>query len=490
MSLYYEYDIELLKKKSEHIKQELEKIRSDMDELSVEQKRKIQMIILNYCREKKRKIYGGYAWNLLIINKNKEDKIYSDNKIADIDIYSPEPIQDLYNICNALYKEGFKYILGEEAIHKETYGIKVFREKYCDLSYVPKNIYNRIPYIEINGVYCTHPNFMTIDYLRQVSDPVVSYWRFFESGEELKTFKRFFKLQKNYPLPFNNKPLNIQKPDVKITNALSYIYRYLLNKTTTITVGFYAYNYFCHMSGYDHIQMPFYEFISVDYKNDALELIELLKKEFNDNITYEEFYPFFQYTDYSVEIYLNGNIICRIYNNNNKCTPYQELSAYNFDMPNLVKTKDHIRIGTFTVVLLYFLVDALKMRVKKDNEMEKFYYHVISHCIQSKQNYLGKYKKSFLDDTIFKEFTISCMGQTLQPEVERMILIEKRKKQKKPLVFRYEPGEEQKEAPKYIFTNSSGNKINKEKNLRLKEHIENEDDDEEEQEEIETKENI
>ena len=34
-----------------------------------------------------------------------------------------------------------------------------------------------------------------------------------------------------------------------------------------------------------------------------------------------EFYPFFQFTDYNVEIYSNNKLICRIYNYNKKCIP-------------------------------------------------------------------------------------------------------------------------------------------------------------------------
>ena len=128
----------------------------------------------------------------------------------------------------------------------------------------------------------THPNFCTIDYLRQVSDPIVSYWRFFECGEELKTFKRFCKLQKYYPLPHNDSAL--VGFDEK-TN-LNDIFHFLLNKKTIIVIGFYVYNYYCHLTKYEPINIPYYEFISIDYKKDALDLIELLKAKL-PNITYE-----------------------------------------------------------------------------------------------------------------------------------------------------------------------------------------------------------
>jgi hypothetical protein len=488
MSLYSEYDIDLLKKKSDDIRAELEKIKNEKMEPTLDEQKKIQRLIKEYCIEKKRKLYGGYAWNLLITNKIPSDKIYADDKVADIDMYSPDPLGDWYAICNLLHKNGFQYVLGEEAQHQETYSVKVNRIVFCDISYVPKNIYNKMPYIEINGLYCIHPNFATIDYLRMSSDPLVSYWRFFECGEDLKGFKRFYKLQKNYPLPYNDKELNISKPKEKVLNALENIFKYIMNKKSIIVIGFYAYNYFCQASGFDHISIPFYEFISINYREDALELINLLKKG-NENITYDEYNPFFQFTDYSVEIYLGNDIICRIYSNNKKCIPYQDLTAINFDTNKPIKITGNIRMGTYPIILQYFLIDAIKQRVNGDKDMEKFYYHVVSHCIQTRNKYLKTYRKTFLDNSIFKEFVINCIGESVTPEKERMILIEKRKKNKEPLVYRYDPKDGEKDAPKFSgFKNTSGNKISNPKNLRLADISKNDDDDNLEEETEETEE--
>lgn len=476
MSLYTEYDVTLLKKHSDVIRGELEKIKNDRMEPSLEEQKKIQRLIKEYCIEKKRKLYGGYAWNLLIMNKNQADKIYTDDKVADIDIYSPDPLGDWYAICNLLHKNGFQYVLGEEAQHQETYSVKVNRIVFCDISYVPKNIYKKMPYIEINGLQCIHPSFATIDYLRMSSDPLVSYWRFFECGEDLKGFKRFYKLQKNYPLPYNDRSLDMPKQNNKIVNALDTIFKYLINKKSIIVTGFYAYNYFCQASGFDHVSIPFYEFISVNYREDALDLINLLKKE-HGNITYDEYNPFFQFTDYSVEIYLDNDIICKIYSNNKKCTPYQDLSVLNFNNNKPLKMSGKIRMGTYPIILQYFLIDAIKQRVNGDKNMEKFYYHVVSHCIQTRNLYLKTTGKTFLDDGIFREFVITCLGDSITPEKERMLLIEKRKKNKEPLVYRYDPKDGEKEAPKFSgFKNTSGNKISNPKNLKLSDVLSDSDD--------------
>jgi ASC-1-like (ASCH) protein len=135
-----------------------------------------------------------------------------------------------------------------------------------------------------------------------------------------------------------------------------------------------------------------------------------------------------------------------------------------------------MRIGSYTTILLYFLIETMKQRVKNDRDMEKYYFHVVSHCIQSKNKYLRDYKKTYLDDTVFKEFGTDCVGEVISAEKEKMLLIEKRKKNKEPLVYRYDPKDE-KEAPKFRgFKNSSGNKINNPKNLKLSEQENNDDD--------------
>lgn len=467
MNMYINSDVELLKKNINNIKHEVEKIKEHVVEPTLENQKKIQKIIKDYCIEKKRKIYGGFAWNLLITDKNPDDKLYADNKIPDIDMYSPEPLTDWYNICNLLFKEGYIYVQGEEAQHQETYSIKVNRQTFCDISYVPKNIYNRMQYIEINKFYCIDPKFIAIDYFRVISDPMTSYWRLFECGEELKMFKRYVKLQTYYKLPYKKSDLIIENISKEKEKALNTILKFIVNKKSVINIGLYAYNYFCVMSNYKHIKIPYYEFISIKYKEDALELLDILKKSFND-ITYQEFYPFFQFTDYNVEIYLEKMLLCRIYANNKKSIPYQEISEINFNLDKPIKIKNDVIIGSFPIIMLYFLIGAMKAYVNKDKNLENFNYHAISHCIQMRNEYFTKYGKTFLDDTIFKEFVTKCMGEIVTPENERMLLIEKRKKNKEPSVYRYEPKDGIKEPPKFTgFKNSSGNSIKNPMNLRL-----------------------
>ena len=169
----------------------------EVSDPTIEKVYKVHNAILNYCKEKKRKLYGGFAIHTLASSKDKTKRLYDSDQIPppDIDIYTPEPIEDMYYISNFLFKEGFENVRGEEAQHGETYKLFYYKFNLCDFSYVPKNVYNRIPFVNVDGLYCVHPNFMIIDYLRMLTNPISSYWRLFEESN-LKMFKRLFDLQK------------------------------------------------------------------------------------------------------------------------------------------------------------------------------------------------------------------------------------------------------------------------------------------------------
>ena len=108
--------------------------------------KKISSTVLNFVKDKKRIVMGGYALNILLKN-NGSDSIYSDvvdpSEIPDIDVYSPDPISDLFDICNIIHKMGYKRVQGKEGIHKDTYKLFVDNENFLDLGYVPKYFYDK-----------------------------------------------------------------------------------------------------------------------------------------------------------------------------------------------------------------------------------------------------------------------------------------------------------------------------------------------------------
>lgn len=482
-------DLDLMPNYINEINKEIKKRQLKLIEPYETEINAVNEIILSFIKENRRKVYGGYALNMLICEKNKSDAIYSPEDVPDIDFYSPEPLKDLIKICNLLHTKGFKRVSGREAQHKETYSIRVNNHLYCDISYMPRNIYSKMPFTDISGLYVTGPEFMFIDYLRITSDMIVSGWRL------EKAYKRFFLLQKYYPLPYITNSIDFSpNPDKaigdKINSLLSCIFDFAtakpLEESSLILIGFYAYNQLLKSSQivgqqlpqakkFKYLDVPYYEIISTQYRIDGLELIKLLKTKFAeiaDDIHVIEHYPFFQFTGYFTEIFYSDTLICKLYDNNKKCIPYNPVSPDKY-LSNRIFPGDKTKIaliGSVATIMLYGLVSVIAHRVNGNQVGKNLYYTFLSHLIEFRDYFLGTQQKTIYDRTLFQEFIVECKGIPITPEQEKLAVIEKKKSQGKKPIFTYDPSDELKaDEIQWFFANSSGNPIKNIKNLKLTE---------------------
>jgi hypothetical protein len=131
------------------------------------------------------------------------------------------------------------------------------------------------------------------------------------------------------------------------------------------------------------------------------------------------------------------------------------------------RDENTINIGSFSLTILYSLITSMRGRINNDKNTKNLYIALVSHITEFKNYYMKTFKKTFLDDTIFKEFIVKCIGVPITPEHEKQLLIESRKKQNKKYIFSYDPAESTKTDLNYVFANSSGNPINNIKNLKL-----------------------
>ena len=141
MDLYNEYDLQVFTQNIGNVIKKLDDIVANNYVPTNKERKDVQKIILNFAKDKKRKMYGGYGLHLAIISKNKTGSFYKDEELflKDLDLYSPYPIKDLVELSNILHEHGYQNIYAREAIHKETYTLEVNKVAYCDFSYVPKN---------------------------------------------------------------------------------------------------------------------------------------------------------------------------------------------------------------------------------------------------------------------------------------------------------------------------------------------------------------
>ena len=463
-------DINLLEERFDDIINEISIKRANMFGPTEDDIVNINKIIHDYIKLNRRKIYGGYALDLLVKNKGK---MLYDNKVIlktpDIDFYSHEPIKDLIKLCNLLDDAGFSYVMGKEAMHKETYSITVNMKLFCDITYVPVNINKTIPFNIIDDYHIVSPLFMSIDYLRILSDPITSYWRI------KKSFDRFALLTDCYPLnDIIKKNPNIKIDEKYIKNqynkSFSYKIRYdidvmimsfLVSNKSCVSVGPSSMQYFLNeieTSSKTFDDIFCHQIISTDYANDIAIFIDIISKSFLKNdLSYEEHRPYFQFTGNSMHIKYLDTTVLKIYSSNNKCIPYHEV-----DTPYSLSHGKTIKIGTYSLVLKSLLVELMTNRTSGDKHLMSTYYHVVEYFVDIRKKYFElNQNKNVFSESLFKEFSLNCIGVTLSPELERKHLIENRKKTGKKLTFIYEPKDNHKDPAddSYYFANSSGNKI-------------------------------
>lgn len=479
MQMYSEKDLELGKEKLPPIIEQIEKAKIEPVYKMIMD---LNAIVLDFVKTKKRKIYGGYAQNKVISDKDPKDAFYGSDEIPDIDVYTPDPLSDLVELCDIFYAKGYRNIMGSEAQHKETYKIHVDSVPVIDLSYVPRNIYNRIPFVEIDGIIYVHPSFVYIDLYRMLSEP------YFSSRRWEKVFPRLYLLQKHYP--FNKAsskltdaydvPKNLKEQIKGINNLLCDLIK---NKESFIVTGQYAYNCLLEESGimkdktlgskYHLIDTPFMQLISTNYIPDCVEIIKELRVLLNndDKLTFKEFYPLWMFTGYSVVIYYDNFPVLHITAHNNRCTPCHKIKP----LCNVSATpkKDFVQIGSFDFIFLMNLISTLRVRV--NDQKEKYHYHNImtSQLIEMREYYFKKNKLTLFDDSLFQSFIPICTGETMDPMKEVRLLREKKFKEGKLVVYRYNP-ENKAPPPDYKFANTSGNDVHYPANLKITKYLNNE----------------
>jgi hypothetical protein len=459
MNIYTVSDIELFSNYVNDIIKKAEKVKSthvepiyDRSEIT-----RINNLIIKWIIEKKRKFYGGYALNILIKEVNEKDKIYSDDDDYDIDFYSPSPLDDFVELCNYLFESGLVNIHGKEAIHDGTFVIFINHREYCNITYVPTQIYNKLPFKQVGDQLLIHPYFMMIDYLRMFTTPLTSYFRL------EKSFKRFAILQKNYPLPVNHKPIQpVVVSDDMHRKFIKTIFDFLLNRKSVLVFGKVVYNYIIdltkpNVAWIKETDVDFFEFVSSNFQKDTIELFYQLK-ELSTDLRVEEYYPFFQFLGHSCIIYYKNKKLVQIYDHNLLCLPYIEYT---------VDSKHTIQLASFTLNLNMLMSQIMRHRIDDLKSLVQEKYIMLYHLLYCRNYYLSQAKKTIYDKTIFEDFVVDCIGETVD------LFYEKNIKKRKSHKFVYNPENEieRKQIHRKIesmsFPNISGNLIQNEKRLKI-----------------------
>lgn len=142
-------------------------------------------------------LVGGMAIDLALRRKN--DRIYDDDAVPDYDFLSPQFHVDAYDLGNMLV-EDFPSISVINARHPSTLRVRVNFVSVADITYVPPNIYERVPTIQYGKMRVVAPSFQYIDQHRSLSFPyedppletILFRWK--------KDMQRYDMLYKHYPI--------------------------------------------------------------------------------------------------------------------------------------------------------------------------------------------------------------------------------------------------------------------------------------------------
>jgi hypothetical protein len=457
--MYRIEDIEKINKNIDKIKDDAAQEYKTLYEPTLNEISRVYTSIKDYIKRKGRVAYGGFAQNLLIIKNNPDDSFYKIINgvfynwpdLADIEFYSPTPIEDVIELTEELFSKGYKNIEGKEGIHSDTYKIFVNFLNYCDISYIPTNLNNNIPIIEVDGIKCAYPHFMMVDTYRILTDPMTSYWRVD------KSIKRFQKLIKYYPFDQTkaNMKIELKSNDQSI---IKLIRKKIVQKTKLIVVGFAAYNYYAKKDSESNIlnNIPYYELISTNFVRDAKNIMKFFNKRFPGKVTTKEYYPFYTFMDKKIEYYINNQLVLRLFGNNERCI------VYNFSD----KKKTHF--GTFNLVMMYMYFNYFYYYVNRDKYNTELFSGLIIKFYNLRNKYLDHHNLTVIDNSPFQDFTFKCYGIPTDPIRSSLLEGIQKKKQGKRMKFRYDPSGKSGKVPDFSFPNVSGNQILNEKNFILK----------------------
>ena len=408
--LYNQKDLELIEKNIPDIVRKHKELKFKNVTVDLEEYTRNMSLIKKFIRDRKLLVYGGFAQDRLLKSKGKEG-IYGKYSDSDIEFYSPNYVKDMVDLAKLFHNKkwgGYLEIRVREAVHIGTITLAVNGFGYADATFVPKHIYDKMPYINTFGMRLIHPLVKTIDFFRIFTDPHLYYWRLEEKSE----FKRFKKNLEVWKLKDLIK-IKKEKPQINILSKehSKKIRDMIVNKSNTLTVvGAYAVEYFKHhMNDTTDLKIPFYEVVSNNYIQDVHyfrnELEKLRSK--SNFISTKEYYPTFQYLNRKIEFYLEEksgkkDLVLVIYKITDICLPYLNLPKKKLD------------IGTYQLTLLFSFINYLIYGYLFANKnLENYYSYVIYILINTRNEYLKKNKKSVLDNTPFKEFTFDCKGKAV-----------------------------------------------------------------------------
>ena len=398
-------------------------LRSKLVAPTVSERCEVRNMIAEFIRDRKCIVYGGIALDLHLEAVGSPDRIYTtDSAEPDIEFYSPNAMSDIVDLCDRL-REKCENVDAKLAMHDDTYTIFVDFQKYCDVTYMPRNLFLAIPFDVIHGMRCVSPSFACIDVLRALSDPLTSYFRL------EKDVSRMQILARNFPFPrpgaFSDTVISV--PDTKNVPGL---------------VGRDAYLYYCHLAGVppvvEAMEPAPVEFWTADLSQTAHDLLQI----YGPDAKYTEHHRFFDYLGRSGRIAVHGKTVAIAY-----ATEHRAIPCISETGP-----------ASFAAVLCHLMITKVQADVLRDRETSHRKAAMVCHMMHMRESM----PPSAFVEGPFAEFVCQFfVGTAMGPMHVKEQRQKERERKKRRIVFRYRPGITSKDfLDVHSFDNTSGNIVN------------------------------
>lgn len=226
-----------------NVDKKLELITIEADPYFQRQERATE-IVCDFIRRKGLILYGGAAMDYAL--RLVGEKIYPDEmlKVPDLDFYSPDSVSDAYELADILFEAGFKETRAIKALYVRAMKVDIGDNHFiADISFVPRTIFAKLPFIEYKGMKCIHPVFQKIDIHSSLSFPFDNPPREVIFSRWKKDIERYNLLHSKYPTPPGSPPRF-----AKISCDLE-IFRHVFDESAAYALIYHEYKLLMELTG-------------------------------------------------------------------------------------------------------------------------------------------------------------------------------------------------------------------------------------------------
>lgn len=152
-----------------------------------------------FIRDKELILYGGLALDYAL-KAEGDIGIYRSTTLPDYDFMSPTNYEHSIELGQQLKDMGFLYVSSINAIHVTTRRIRVNFFFVADITYIPREIYDKIPFIIYDDLKVIHPIYQRMDLHSSLSFPFENPPQEVISHRIKKDFIRLGMIDSLYPI--------------------------------------------------------------------------------------------------------------------------------------------------------------------------------------------------------------------------------------------------------------------------------------------------